>query len=234
MLAEVTLTSDRSQKQKKHLVTSSVVSKANELAAVAKVIRANKAAEIAHRRTRPARLHEVHHLFSFFLSLCARSFNSGTLFCVLLNMLPLLTLVSLEWMHCWIMALIHSRARPVWDDEGKRMVISRCRKWKGGSSADIQIADRDFFSPFDKSSRRAPDAGGKWCLEISYHLVIPAVVAGIRCCTPNSSRDPARPYAYAKDKTRWIKLVFTSTCLCKSMQTENTTYAIMCTTSPRL
>lgn len=100
---------------------------------------------------------------SFFLALCARSSNSGTLFCVLLNMLPRLTLVSLEWTHCWIMALIHSRVRPVWDDEGKRMVISRCRKWKGGSSAvDIQMADRGFFSPFDKCSTRAPDTGGKW------------------------------------------------------------------------
>lgn len=70
------------------------VSLANELGAIAKVIGANKAAEITHRRTRQARLHKVHHLYSF----CLYVPSSCILVRVRLNMLPFRTLVSLEWM----------------------------------------------------------------------------------------------------------------------------------------
>lgn len=57
----------------------------------------------------------------------------------------------------------------------KRIVISRRRKLKGGSSADIQIADRGFFHHLTNVPNVHLTLGNGF--GILYRLVIPAVVA---------------------------------------------------------
>lgn len=128
---------------------------------------------------------------------------------------------------------------------GKRMVISRRGKWKGGSSTDIQIADRGFYHHLTNVPHARLTLGNRF--GILYHLVIPAVVAAWQAkslftahlCherqstskfrTPNSSwPHPGRPYV-SVPKT---KLLSSRARLCKSVQTENTVYSVMCTTSP--
>lgn len=111
----------------------------NESGAIAKFIGANKAAEITHHRTRQARLHQVHHLSVF---MCQVLQFLHSFLCLVKYASP--SNISFSWM------LVNNGTNPFtqaacvgW--RGKSMVISHRRKLKGGSSADIQIADRGFF-----------------------------------------------------------------------------------------
>lgn len=79
----------------------------------------------------------------------------------------------------WMDVLVNNGANPFrpaacvgW--RGKRMVISRRRKLKEGSSADIQIADRGFFYHSTNVLGASLTLGNGF--GIFYHLAIPAVV----------------------------------------------------------
>lgn len=145
----------------------------------------------------------------------------------------------------WIMALIHSRPRPVRNDEAREWLSADVGNEKEGqalisrSLIEVSIIIQQMYH------MRAWhwEIGLESCIIWWYLRLLPPdkqkAFSQAHLCherqstskfrTPNSSwPHPGRPYV-SVPKT---KLLSSRARLCKSVQTENTVYSVMCTTSP--